>query len=57
MSWKTTPVKYLHIELSTYDKIFIESWNKNKIKDGKLTICTETCGKNSWLGKLYVTKS
>lgn len=37
-----------------FEKIFVDSWNKPGIENGKMAICAETCGGNSWFDLLYI---
>lgn len=37
-----------------FEKIFVESWNKQSLEQGKMAICAETCSSNSWLDLLYI---
>jgi hypothetical protein len=41
------------IQSGILDELYGESWKKGHIKHGKLAICAETCGENSWHKKLY----
>jgi len=36
------------------DKVFTDSWKKQKISEGKLCYCAMTCGQNSQLDNIYV---
>ena len=39
------------------DEMYTESWNKGHLKHGKLAICAETCGEDSWRSQLYQEKT
>lgn len=41
------------IQSGVLDEIFTNSWSKPSLKQGKLGICSETCGGNSWFNLLY----
>ena len=38
------------------DEMYTESWKLPHLKHGKLAICAETCGEDSWRSKLYQEK-
>lgn len=42
------------IQSGVLEEIFSNSWSKHSIQHGKLAYCSETCGQNSPLDKLYV---
>jgi hypothetical protein len=41
------------IDSEILDKIFTESWKLSSISEGKIAFCSETCGNNSAMDKLY----
>lgn len=42
------------ITSGVFEKIFVESWSKPGLEQGKMAICAETCSNNSWLNMLYI---
>jgi MoaA/NifB/PqqE/SkfB family radical SAM enzyme len=42
------------ISSGVLEEIFTESWTKKSIKHGKLAYCSETCGQNSPLDRIYL---
>jgi len=39
------------------DKVFTESWKSPTISEGKIAFCSETCGSNNAMDKLYFNQS
>ena len=39
-----------------FQKFFLDGWSKDTIEGGKMLFCLETCGKKSFMDKLYVNK-
>jgi sulfatase maturation enzyme AslB (radical SAM superfamily) len=39
-----------------FQKIFVDSWSKKTLEQGKMALCAETCSKNSWFNLLYINK-
>lgn len=42
------------LKSGVFEKIFVESWSKPGIENGKMAICAETCSSNSWFDLLYI---
>lgn len=39
-----------------FSKFFLEGWNKSNLNDGKILYCAETCGEDSAMDRLYISK-
>jgi MoaA/NifB/PqqE/SkfB family radical SAM enzyme len=44
------------IESGVLDEIFTDSWKKESIRDGKMAMCSETCGNSRLMSRLHVNE-
>jgi len=42
------------LKSGVFEKVFVESWSKSGIENGKMAICAETCSSGSWFDLLYL---